>query len=174
MKGYPRWFPPLLHTVLVAVAVSGVLLVPSMLSFRFEWDVPWLLEGDQRLPVAALHTLLSFVMLGVLGALLAVHVRVGWTHGGNRVSGFLLLGALAGLLLSCLGIFYFGDEDAARLACGVHAGLAALLLAAFAFHYVRGRALARARQRRGALSAPPTSRHSSRGSPATAVASSYR
>lgn len=148
MKGYPRWFPSTLHTLLITVVISGSLLVPTMLSFRFEWDVPWLLDGSQRLPVAALHTLLSILLLSALGALFVIHVRVGWRHGGNRISGFAVIGALAGLLLSSLGIFYFGDEDAARIACAVHVGLSTLLLLAFGFHFLNGQRL-RGRRARG-------------------------
>lgn len=145
MKGYPRWFPPLLHVLLLALLATGVLLVPSMLSFRFEWELSWVLEGDRRLPVAALHTLVSFLVLALLGALLAIHARVGWRHGGNRVSGLTLLLALVGLLLSCLGILYFGDEAAARVACAVHTGLGGVLVLAFGLHFVAGRRLARRR-----------------------------
>ena len=147
MKGYPRWFPPGLYGVLALLLVTGLLLVPTMLVFRFEWDVSWVLSGDQRLPVAALHTAISFLALGIVGSLFSIHVRVGWRHGGNRLTGFLLVGSFLGLMLSSLGIFYFGDEDAARISCILHVLLGLLLCAAFFVHYIKGKKLTRERLR---------------------------
>jgi hypothetical protein len=147
MKGYPRWFPPGLYGVLALLLVTGVLLVPTMLAFRFEWDVSWALSGGQRLPVAALHTAISFLALAVLGSLFSIHVRVGWRHGGNRLTGFLLVGSFLGLLLSSLGIFYFGDEGAARISCIVHVVLGLLLFLAFGVHFIKGKKLGRERLR---------------------------
>lgn len=145
MKGYSRWFPLLLHLLLLSVMLSGVLLLPSMLAFRFEQELSWVPSGDQRQLIAMLHTLISFLTLSALGALLAIHVRVGWRHGGNRLSGFATLVALLGLMLSSLGIFYFGDDDLARQACLLHVALAGILLPAFLWHWLHGRRLARER-----------------------------
>lgn len=147
MKGYPHWFPPGLYGVLVFLFVTGVLLVPTMLVFRFDWEIAWAFSGGQRLPVAVLHTGLSFLMLGLLGSLFAIHVRVGWRHGGNRLTGFLLVGSLLGLLVSSLGIFYSGDEDAARVSCILHVALGVILCLAFLLHFIKGKQLTRERLR---------------------------
>lgn len=148
MIGYPRWFPAGLHLVVALLIISGLLLVPTALSFRLDCDLPWRLGGEQRLLVAAAHTTASFLGLAVLGALMSIHARVGWRHGGNRGSGMILCATLVGLMLSSLGLFYFGEDDAARLSCLAHLGLAAILIVTFGWHVPRGRALARQRARR--------------------------
>jgi len=129
----------------MALLVSGCLLTPTSLSLHLDWEVPWRLVGGQRLLAVALHSGSAFLMAMMLGGLLAIHVRLGWRHGGNTVSGILLLLVQAGLILTALGIFYFGNEDWARLAALAHLLLGALLVLPFLYHFLRGRGLARYR-----------------------------
>lgn len=110
MKGYPRRFLPGLVSVLVLLAVSGFLLVPTALDLRFGWGVPWRLPGSQRVWMAALHSGTAFLMCGFAGALWSVHMRVGWRSRRHLLSGLSTTAMLAGAALTALGVFYFGDE----------------------------------------------------------------
>lgn len=87
------------------------------------------------------HSLAGFVMAGVTGALLAVHIRIGWRRGLNRISGCGLLVLLALMLVSALGIFYLGDERLSRCSSIAHSGAGLCAAPLFIWHMIRGRRL---------------------------------
>ena len=110
MKGYPRRFLPSLVATFAALAVSGLLLVPTALDVRFGLDVAWRLPGEHRLWVAGLHSAMALLICGFAGALWSVHMRVGWRSRRHLPSGLATVGLLAGTVLTALGVLYFGDE----------------------------------------------------------------
>lgn len=111
MKGYPKSFQSVLYGGLILMTISGLLLIPTLLDMRLEWDVSWRLDYDSRVIWAALHLLAGMVLIMKLGAIWAVHIRVNWRKKRNHFSG-LILGLLLMLLgLTAAGLYYFGDED---------------------------------------------------------------
>jgi len=138
VSGYPKGFGAFLYAVCAVLAASGLLLTPTVLDLRLEWDVPWRLSGGQRMGVAAAHTLAALVVTGVIGALWAVHVRRNWRQRRNRVTGAMLVGAWVFLALTGVAEMYLGDESAGLWASVTHTGVGALVVVLLAAHIVIG------------------------------------
>jgi hypothetical protein len=168
MKGYPRFFRPLLWAILSALLVTGLLLAPSALEMRLEWEVPWRLGPGLRLPVAAVHALLAFVALSVLGALAALHVRAGFRRRRNVVSGLALLLSFAALVLSAVGIYYLGEERPGAWASAIHLVVGLLAPLALTLHFVV------ARRMRADLPERRTAGHRERPGPAYSSSPQWR
>jgi heme A synthase len=139
MKGYPKWFFSLLNGVVSMLFLSGCLLAPTTLDTRLEWDVPWQLDGAQRVLTASLHGLLAFIMLGIVGALWSVHMRFNWRHRKHRRSGLGLAILWLLLMLTGVGIYYLGDAQASRAAAVFHLAAGMLVIFWYAWHVLLGR-----------------------------------
>lgn len=112
MKGYPAWFSGrFVHILMLALFVSGCLLVPGMLSFRLEWDRVWKINSDARVWITATHVLTAFLWIAATGALWSIHMRYWWRKRENRVLGALLIALTTVLSLSALVILYSGSSD---------------------------------------------------------------
>jgi cation transport ATPase len=160
VKGYPRRFLPSLIGLVVALTVSGALLVPTALELRFGWDVAWRLPGQQRLWVAGLHTAAALLICAFIGALWSIHVRVGWRSRRHLRSGLATIGLLGGAALTTLGVFYVGDESWLVSASAAHILLGTGSTILVAVHWGVS-ILERARRRepiRSAMQSQPTSR----------------
>ncbi|WP_298294073.1 hypothetical protein [Thiomonas sp.] len=142
MKTYPRGFGLLLHTVLLALLASGLLLFPGALRTHWEWDLPWALSAGQRVGVAALHAAAFMAVLTVLGALWTVHIRAGWVRRENLRSGVALLGLFGLLAISGLGLYYAGNEHLQSWSALAHLLAAGLLPVAYVAHRLGARAAA--------------------------------
>jgi hypothetical protein len=145
MKGYPKPFIPFLVSVLITLLLTGVLLTPTTLTFRLAWEVAWRLEGDHRVWITAVHTMLSFIMLMTFGALWPAHIRAGWRMKANLISGVAMSIVIMILALSGLGILYAGGESFSVIAAVSHLVLGYLLIFCFPYHFVVGRRLHRKR-----------------------------
>lgn len=145
MKGYPPYFLGTLMLTVVVVFVTGLLLIPSLFTFRL--DIDWFSDfpNSWRTPSATLHTGMSLLFLMLAGALWSIHMRSGWARKLQRVSGGLLVGSLLVLTLSALGIFYFGDEDWSMAASLIHLVLGGVMGLMFVWHWQKGRRLLMAR-----------------------------
>lgn len=132
MNRYPSWFPYVLLGIFGLLILSGLLLVPSALLFRMEWDVPWALPGDSRVAVAAIHVGAAMLALVSLGALLPVHMRTEWSKCRNRRSGIGIVALLAFLAVTGLCNLYAGDPVISKITSGLHMllGLAVPLIVA--------------------------------------------
>lgn len=139
LSGYPNWFHHLLLVVAVLVSVTGLLMLPTMMEFKLDWDVVWRLSGEQRLTTAGIHTLASWLLLMQVGALWHAHMRAGWRKRLNRISGVATVCMILGLTLSAAGLFYLGAEEAQLAAALVHSGLGVSVIGLFAFHVIKGR-----------------------------------
>jgi hypothetical protein len=134
VKAYPRSFLGWFWCVLAVLTITGIALVPGMLSLRFEWDLAeaWLPPG--RVKWAALHGLFAFGTLLLLGSLLPLHVRHGLRQRKNRGSGITLLVTFPALLLSGWGIYYFSNESLARWTSALHVLIALPISVAIGIH----------------------------------------
>lgn len=164
MKGYPRRFLPGLVAVFATLAVSGLLLVPTMLDLRFGWDVVWRLPGGHRLWVAALHSAAALALCGFAGALWSVHMRVGWRSRRHLISGLATAGLLGGTALTAVGVLYLGNEAWLLSASAVHTLLGLAAVAGAAAHWAvavveRARRTGRALRAQRRRDLPPTARH---------------
>jgi hypothetical protein len=124
VKAYPRSFVVWFWALLALLAVTGLALVPGMLALRLEWEVPeqWMPQG--RVIWAALHGLLAFGSLLLLGSLLPLHVRHGLRQRRNRGTGIALLSTWPVLLLTGWGIYYVSNELLARWTSVAHSLIA--------------------------------------------------
>jgi len=136
MKGYPRRFVPCLVAASAVLAVSGLLLVPTMLDLRFDLDVGWRLPGEQRLWVAAAHTAAALLLCGFAGALWSIHMRAGWRGRRHLRSGIATASLLAGTALTALGILYLGNEAWLLPASAAHMLLGVFSLVGGASHWL--------------------------------------
>ena len=148
LSGYPQWLYGGILLVLALLLGSGTLLIPHLLELRLDMDSPVHVSGGIRLGSAAMHSLSAFLTVGVVGALATVHMRAGWKRKLNRLSGILLFAIFAFLLLSALGIFYFGDMDLSRLSSLSHTLVGVALVPLFIWHSVAGRRIRNQHQRR--------------------------
>lgn len=139
MKGYPRWFVPLLVGALLLMLGTGLLLTPTTLALRTEFALPWRLPGPGRVLVAALHAAGGFMLLLVVGALWSVHMRSGWRRHRQRASGLLVGVLLLVLTASAIAVYYIGDETLGTVAALVHLGVGLVLVGPFGWHWVHGR-----------------------------------
>lgn len=137
MTGYPKGFYTWLSATLIILALSGLLLIPTVLDLQLFWDVPWRLEISQRLYVAAIHVVAGLVLFLFIGALWAVHMRRGWRLSRNRLSGSTLVALMAVLGLTGIGIYYLGGEFSSFAASISHTVLGLVAMLAFTVHFLR-------------------------------------
>ncbi len=127
MNGYPRALGPVLWSTLGGVWLSGLALVPTTARVRWDWTWPWSLGGESRVWVVALHVVAAMAMLGLIGALWAIHVRSGWRRRRHRASGTLLVSLWAAMALTAPVILYAGSEAWSNGGAGIHVGAGMLL-----------------------------------------------
>jgi heme A synthase len=163
MTNYPKWFVPALVGTLLLMFASGMLLAPTTLTMRAEWDLPWRLPGNARVPVAALHAAGGFVSMLLIGALWSVHMRSGWRRRKQRVSGTVLGGLLLLLAATALAVYYVGDDTLGSAAAVAHLILGLALAVPFAWHWARGRK--RRRRQRAADRTDPSAHHARQPAP---------
>lgn len=132
-------------TVIAVVFFTGVALLPSMLDMRLDIEMSWRIGGGTRLFAAASHCAAGFVLVGMVGALFAIHVRIGWRRGLNRISGTTLLALMMILLASVLGIYYLGDERLSRASSITHTSAGLLTVLVMVWHSTKGQRLRRLR-----------------------------
>jgi heme A synthase len=171
MKGYPHHFQPLFYAIFLTLLFSGIVLIPSALEMRLEWNVPWSLSGELRVGIHALHATGDFLFLFLAGALWSVHMRAGWRRHENHRSGVMLVSLISLLLLSGIGLYYAGEEELGRLAVVVHLFIGLSIPVMLLTHIVGARRAAhrvRHRARRGIVTAEPL-HHGTTASSAKAV-----
>ena len=134
MKGYPAFVHSLTWILMLGLLISGLLILPGMLDLKFEIDVPFRLRGEWTLIMAASHALFAFLAVGLVGALLPVHIRLNLRRHIKRLSGFTLLGATSLLILTALGIYYFGDPDLSHLSSLIHTVVGLVMGLVFILH----------------------------------------
>ena len=139
MKGYPSSFKLMLYGVALAVLISGILLVPTMLDLRLEWDMPWRLPLAGRTAAVAAHLGAALWLMMLFGAAWTVHMRLGWRAKHNLVSGLFIVGLMLVLALSSVGIYYLGDEDLSLWASLIHTVIGLSLPLMFVYHITLGK-----------------------------------
>ena len=91
-----------------------------------------------------LHGGAAMLFLLLLGALVVLHVRVGWRLGNNRVSGRIMLGSNGMLVMTAFGLYYAGSETLRPWISDIHIAVGMAFPALIALHAVLGRRSVRA------------------------------
>lgn len=157
MNGYPKLFLPLLMLIVTTLFISGLLLIPSFLTFRVQWDVEWLMEsvlssGDLRSWSTTIHAITGWIMIWIIGSLWSLHMRSHWRRNENRRNGLVFSVYWVLLLATSLGIYYFGDEFYSEYSSIIHVLLGLGLPIIFGLHYRHGKqALAKRNQTNGVV-----------------------
>lgn len=94
-----------------------------------------------------LHGGAAMLFLLLLGALIALHVRIGWRLGNNRVSGTVMLTLNAVLVVTAFGLYYAGSETLRPWISDIHIAVGLGFPALLALHAVLGRRSVRAARR---------------------------
>lgn len=102
------------------------------------------------------HGVVAYAFVAVAGAMVPVHIILGWNTRRNLTSGLTFVGALLLIALTALALYYAGDETLRPQVSLIHwiAGLVALPL--LLIHAIKGRSTrlltrppAMSRRRRG-------------------------
>jgi cytochrome c biogenesis protein CcdA len=86
-----------------------------------------------------LHGVTAMIALLLLGAVVALHVRHSWRAGKNRISGAVMVGANAVLVITASGLYYAGSDLLRTFVADVHIAVGLALPALVVTHVVLGR-----------------------------------
>jgi hypothetical protein len=100
-----------------------------------------------------LHGGAAMLFLLLLGALVALHVRVGWRLRNNRVSGAVMLTSNALLIPTAFGLYYAGSETLRRWTGDIHIAVGLGLPVLLALHVFLGKRSVQAARREAAARA---------------------
>jgi hypothetical protein len=88
------------------------------------------------------------LFLLLLGALVALHIRIGWRLENNRLSGSVMLAVNAVLVVTAFGLYYAGSETLRLWISDIHVAAGLALPTLLALHAVLGRRAVRAARRK--------------------------
>lgn len=123
----PRWQEIAIHFIFGLLFATGVAWIVFDRWVRVAGDF-----GPEHHPaehwMLIVHAMGAYAFLVILGAMIPVHIPLGWNQRRNRTSGVILLGLFALLSLTALGLYYVGDDVLRSRASLIHwtVGLAAL------------------------------------------------
>lgn len=122
---------------------AGLLIATGVAWLYFDWWVR--VEGEfgpEHHPaehwLLIAHGVGAYLFLVVVGAMIPVHVMMGWRTRRNLVSGFSVAGFCAVLGLSALGLYYVGDELLRGWTSVVHWTAGLIILPLLLIHIVNG------------------------------------
>ena len=99
------------------------------------------------------HAVGSYVFLVVLGAMIPVHIPLGWHQRRNLASGITFVTICAFLGVTALALYYVGEDTLRGWTSSIHWVVGLVALPALLIHVVRRRALtpppAKSPRRRG-------------------------
>ena len=100
-------------------------------------------DGEWWQQVAAstlmVHGGVAMVTLIFLGALIPVHIRLGWRSGRNRLTGPAMISINAALILTAFGLYYLGSDALRPWTSNVHTVIGFVLPALLVIHIMLGR-----------------------------------
>lgn len=144
MNGYPKYFLTTLLITCSLLWLSGIALYPSFAMFKLEWEYDWLLDsslsqGTLRQSMTVVHAISGWFILLLIGAIWTIHMRNHWRRKENRQSGvdFTILWAV--LVITALGIYYFGNPDLSYSSAVIHALLGGLMPLLLWLHRYQGK-----------------------------------
>jgi hypothetical protein len=109
------WQRSAVYATTVTVGTSGLIWFVAHDFFNEE-------SSDVTRALLTLHGVSSYALLVVLGSLLPLHVRSGWRHRRNILTGLASLTTMAILGMTAL-VLYYGSEETHVPARWVHLGV---------------------------------------------------
>lgn len=85
-----------------------------------------------------IHGIVAYAFLIVVGALIPVHVKVGWSTARNKVSGLTTASLLGFVALTALGLYYAGGDTAREWSSLAHWIVGIVVAPALLIHVLRG------------------------------------
>ena len=134
----PRW-----HELAVYFAFSALLVTGLAWLALDQWVRVAGEFGPEHHPAEnvalIVHGVAAYAFLIVAGALIPVHIKLGWSIGRNRVSGVTLAAILGVLSITALGLYYLSGDSARSWSSLAHWIVGLIALPALLIHVVRGR-----------------------------------
>jgi hypothetical protein len=85
------------------------------------------------------HGIAAYAFLIVGGAMIPVHMTLGWNIKRNLKSGLALAGVCLLLAITALGLYYLGDEILRHWASIIHWSVGLVVVPVLLIHVIRGR-----------------------------------
>jgi hypothetical protein len=117
------------------IATGAIWLVADMLKTSADEELWQAVAAN----VLMLHGITAMIALVMLGAVIALHVRHSWRAGKNRVSGAVMVGANAVLVITAWGLYYAGSDLMRAFTADVHIAVGIAWPALVVAHVVLGR-----------------------------------
>lgn len=134
----PRWQEWSVYVSFCVLIATGVawLLLDSFVRVAGEF-------GAERHPAEhwalIAHGIAAYAFLIVAGAMIPVHITLGWNTGRNLKTGLTLAGTLVLLAVTALGLYYLGDEVGRSWVSAVHWSIGLASVPVLLIHALRGR-----------------------------------
>ena len=134
----PRWQEWAVYLSLGLLVASGVawLFLDTFVRSAGEFG-PELHPAEHWALVS--HGIIGYAFLIVAGAMIPVHIRLGWHIGRHRWTGSTLASTCVLLTLTALGLYYLGDELTRHWVSIVHWSVGLFAVPALLVHALRGR-----------------------------------
>lgn len=134
----PRWQEGCVYVTLGLLFTTGVawLLMDSFVRVAGEF-------GPEHHPaqhwILLAHGVMAYAFLIVAGAMIPVHITLGWNTRRNLKSGLTLAGICLVLAATALGLYYVGDEISRSWVSAIHWLIGLVLIPALLIHALIGR-----------------------------------
>lgn len=134
----PRWQERAVYLTFGLLVVTGLLWLIFDRWIRVGGEFGLEHHPAQHMLLIA-HAIGAYAFLVILGAMIPVHIPLGWNQRRNRASGVVLLGIIALLSLTALGLYYIG-EDALRASTSlIHWVVGLVAVPGLLIHVIRNR-----------------------------------
>lgn len=134
----PRWQEYAVYVSLGALTLTGLVWLGLDWGVRVEGEF-----GPERHPAEhwalIAHGIAAYAFLVVGGAMIPVHVKLGWSLERNKVSGLWLGVGSVVAAITALGLYYLGGDGSRSIASLAHWLVGLVLIPALIIHAVRGR-----------------------------------
>jgi len=134
----PRWQEWAVYLSLGGLTVTGLLWLVFDQWVRVEGEF-----GPEHNPAQSwlltAHGVLAYAFLIVAGAMIPVHIILGWRTRRNLWSGISVASLCLILATSALGLYYLGEDAARSWASLTHWSLGIAVLPIFLIHALKGR-----------------------------------
>jgi hypothetical protein len=134
----PRWQELAVYLSLGGLIVTGLLWLLFDQWVRVEGEFGPEHHAAQSWLLTA-HGVLAYAFLIVAGAMIPVHIILGWRLRRNLWSGISLAALCVVLAISALGLYYLGEDAARSWASLMHWSLGIAVLPIFLIHALKGR-----------------------------------
>ena len=134
----PRWQEYAVYATLGALTLTGLAWLSLDWGVRIEGEF-----GPEHHPAEhwalVAHGIAAYAFLVIGGAMIPVHVKLGWSLRRNFKTGLWLGIGCIFAALTALGLYYIGDDAQRSIASIAHWVVGLLIVPALLIHAVRGR-----------------------------------